>query len=363
MAVRLPLANSDKGIRVPKLLTPITTFDGAVRIIAAGADELYCDVAMPKSRHFRLYRGAESCIPTYEELGQIVNYAHSHGVKVLLASNLPFITEAIHDEVREHLRSCVERGVDALLIGNMGFLSIAKSLDRKVPLHSSTYMIPTNYEAVNFLAKLGFSRVVLERHLTLPEIAEIVEHSKVEIEVFVHGGGCSNINGSCYLFHYQFPKLKNALRAINGFQTPCRLPFDVYEADEKQTSLGKVQIMDALEFCSLCHLPSLIRTGVGGLKIVDRGSPIVFQESMTRIYRECLNLIGRGDIDAYMERVESLKDSVQVPPVSPITIREGCCEQRRCFNLDLFHTPYKMSMSWHAWTKAQFKALVKEEEE
>ncbi len=359
------LASSEKAaIKIPKLLTPITTYEGAVRVTEAGADELYCDVVMPKSKHFRLYRGAESCLPSYDELEKVVKYAHNHGVKVLLASNLPFITESIHDEVKNHIRSCLDRGVDALIIGNMGFLTIVKSLDVNVPLYSSTYMIPTNYEAVDFLAKLGFSRIVLERHLTLPEITEIVKRSQVEIEVFVHGGGCSNINGSCYLFHHQstYPKLKNALGAINGFQTPCRIPFDVYEADEGHASLGRLQIMDALEFCSLCRLPSLIETGITGLKIVDRGSPIVFQESMTRIYRECLDLLGKGDFETYVKRVEVFKDSIQVPPISPLTIREGCCEQERCFHQSLFHTPYKLPLSWHAWTKTRFKGLVMEKE-
>ena len=86
--------------QVPKLLSPVRSFEGTVRVIQAGADEIYCGVVseIPSLKHFVLYRGVWCNLPTYEELGRVAKYAHDHGVKVLLTANLPFMIEAVEKE-------------------------------------------------------------------------------------------------------------------------------------------------------------------------------------------------------------------------------------------------------------------------
>ena len=56
--------------KMPELLAPMMRFEAAVQVIEAGADELYCGVKMPM-KDFSLYRGAEHCVSTYEELKAI----------------------------------------------------------------------------------------------------------------------------------------------------------------------------------------------------------------------------------------------------------------------------------------------------
>jgi len=354
--IESPSKNLEK--RTPKLISPIRSFEGVVRVINAGADKVYCGVRMPEMGHFVLYRGSYAEIPTYDELGRVVKYAHDHGVEVLLTVNNPFMADIMDGVTRRHIRLCVDRGVDGLIIGDLGILSLVRDMGVDVQLYASTYFTSMNYEAVNFLGNLGFDHAILERHMTIGEISEIVQRSKIGVEVFVHGAGCSNINGKCYLFHFHYPALD---RSVKGFCNPCNLPFEVYDVNDKEKMLENIPAMDALTGCSLCLLPDLIGTGVEGFKIVGRDAPTALQENITRLYRELIDLITCGQIEAFWERVESTKRTFMAVPPSIFTLQERLCEEKRCYYSPLFHTPYRIPLSLSAWTKLQFSSIMVEE--
>ena len=353
-------SEQERGCARPKILSPVRSFEGGVRVINAGADELYCGVTISGIKDFVLYRGPSCEIPTYSELGRLVKYAHNQNVKVVVVANRRFMTELIEKATTNHIRSCIDEGIDALIIGDIGILSIIKDMDVGIPLYASTYMVSMNYEAVNFLEKLGFTRVILDRQLTLNEIYEIVQRSKIEIDIFVHGGGCSNINGNCYLYHSNFPAMKRAIQMTEGhIKSPCALPFEVYDFSDGQKRLGSVPIMDAFEYCSLCLLPKLVNIGITGFKIVGRCANIWYQESATKAYRELIDLLMRGQMESFRLKLESLRSGGLVPePPALMNLKEFGCEQKRCYYEHLFHAPYKFPLSWQAWTKSQFKYVM-----
>ena len=201
--------------KMPKLLSPINSYEGAERVVRAGADELYCGVGIPEFEQFfgRPYlggpiRGPACSIPTYDELGSVVKVAHANDVEVLLTMNYPFMTDSMEKAMERHIRLCIDEGVDAIILENPSVLSIIKKIDKNLPLYASMYNVSLNYETCIFLKKAGFSRVVLECHLTIPEITEIVKKSGIDIEVFIHGAGCSNLQRTCTLLHYRFPEMR-----------------------------------------------------------------------------------------------------------------------------------------------------------
>jgi len=249
-------------ITIPKILAPIKAYTGAVRVVDAGADEIYCGVRTPGLEDFELYRGASTEIPTYDEFHEVTEYAHSHGVEVLVTINQPFIIDSMEKTMVKHIRECVEAGADSLIIGDLGMLQLVKEVTEDVGLCASTYLSATNREAAKFLKRAGFSRVVLERHVPLEQIAEITRDVDIEVEAFVHGSGCSNINVNCYFYHYKFPAMDQAYLGIDGIKFPCSLPYEVYD---EETYLGTYPILDAYTFCSLCKLPALIQSGVYGI--------------------------------------------------------------------------------------------------
>ena len=344
---------------VPHILAPINSYEGATKVVDAGAEEIYCAVQIADIRDFVLYRGPSSELKNYDELKQVVQYAHAHGSKVNLVLNQPYMVTAIEAPVRKHIRNCVDQGVDTLIIGDFGVLSIAKDLGVRIPLVASTYLMSMNTEAVALLEDLGFSRVVLDRQLTLGEITKIVRNTKMGVEILIHGGGCSNTNASCYFYHYQFQELADAERESKR-STPCSLPFDLHELNSPQNTLKDVCVMDAFEYCSICNLPELISTGVVGLKIEGRTGNVWYQETTTKVYRELLDLIAEGRMSEYQKRLTEMKEHVYFAPVQTSfhKLKDIWCHQERCYYSPIAHAPYKIPLTWQTWTKQHFSWVV-----
>ncbi len=340
------------------MLSPITSFQAAAGAIDAGADEIYCDVYPPNLKDFMIYRGASCAVPSYDELGKITKYAHERERKVLFIMNVPFLVETMRGEITKHIRAALEEDVDALIVGDLGTLATIREISESIPVVASTYTMSINYESVEFLRKQGFSRVVLERHLQVDELKEIVRRSKVEVEVFIHGIGCSNINGSCYFLHYSFPEIVKAWRSTATLQAPCTFQYDLYDAASGNLTAENISVQDALTACSICKLSELIDTGVAGLKIADRSLSAEYQINTTKMYRELIDLVCEGRIGEYRERVEWLKDNFFPLPREPLTLREMFCEQSRCYYSPLFNAPYKTPLSWTAWTKFKLRTRV-----
>jgi putative protease len=260
----------------------------------------------------------------------------------------------------KHIRTCVNTGVDSLIVGDLGMLQLIKEITEDIELCASTYLSAMNRESVAFLKKAGFSRVVLERHVPFEQIKDIASSSDIEVEVFIHGSGCSNINVNCYFYHYKFPEMEKGYLTIDGIKFPCSLPYDVYGGEDENLKLGTFPLIDAYTFCALCRLPELIKSGVYGLKIEGRGINEEYQASTTRLYRESLDLLQKGDEEQFLKNLEEIKnDFMPLSQTLPLSnLQELCCEQERCYYAPTFHAPYKIPLKWEAWTKLQCKLLV-----
>jgi putative protease len=341
----------------PLLLSPIKSFDGAVRVINAGADEVYCGVTIPGFEKFSLYRGSLCEIPNYDELGETVKFAKDNDVDVIVTINRPFMVDAMEKSMTNHIERCLSKEVDAFMVGDVGILHLVKEMGVDIPLYASTYFASMNRESVDFLRKLGFSRVVLERHLTIGEIKEIVKHSKIDVEIFLHGSWCSNTNVGCYLYHTVYPEMSQAVLSIDGIKLRCNLSFKVYDVDDEEEIIADTEILDAFRFCSICALPQILQTNVTGLKIVGRCIDESYQESTTKMYRELLDLLLIGDLKNYEKKVDWLRENfVPLEREMPLLrLNEQFCSQERCYYSPLFHAPYKIPLSWKTWTKHQFK--------
>jgi len=343
-------------MRMPRILSPVTSFRGAVEVISAGADEIYCAVRIPKAMHL-LNRPASCCVPTYHELGRIANHARLKGVETVVTLELPFISDFMATQMKEHISSCVSEGIDALIVGDIGLIRMIRDMGLDTPIYASTLLGAMNYEAVEFMRKLGVERVIPERHISIEEIGEIVERNKdVEIEVFVHGGGCSNINANCYLELSRVPRdtYNKVASPTNLMVHPCRWPYDIYEFGNGERKLARAPILDVFTLCSLCQLPELIETGVSGIKIVGRCMPLPYQVKATKMHRDLFDLMKRGLRDGFnraqrkrfYRMVESFKED-PFQPGSPNpdgswpTHREVACARGRCYYSPFFHTPYR----------------------
>src|SRR5215470_2323752 len=190
-----------------KIISPIKSVDGARRVSAAGADELYVGVRL-QGLKFMSYSGrkASCCLNNYDELAESCELAHAHGTKVNLTANLPFMTDLLKSVVKKYIKRSVEAGVDALIVADMGTVLLIREMGVDLPIYASSYFVARNLESIYFLQKLGVTRLISSPDSTLEEIKDLVEISPMEVEAFVHGEGCSNVGGNCYLLHSQRPK-------------------------------------------------------------------------------------------------------------------------------------------------------------
>ena len=178
----------------PELLAPAGSMEKLKMALLYGADAVYLG-----GKAFGLRAFASNF--TDDELREAVVFAHGLGRKVYVTVNI-FAHNADLTGLPDYLRGLEACGVDALLISDLGIWSLAREVVPHMPLHVSTQANTTNYASVLAWERLGASRVVLARELSLAEIAEIGSRTSVELEAFVHGAMCISYSGRCWLSNY-----------------------------------------------------------------------------------------------------------------------------------------------------------------
>ena len=154
---------------------------------------------------------------TLDDLDAAVDLAHSHGVSVYLALNIP-----IKQKELQHALEIVDRayaaGIDAIILQDLGLLRVLKEIYPDLELHASTQMTIHNKQGVDFAAGLGAKRVIVSRELTADEVKDIVDHSNVGIEIFVHGALCYSYSGKCLFSSFLHDRSANR----GACAQPCR---------------------------------------------------------------------------------------------------------------------------------------------
>ena len=326
-----------------KIISPIKSVDGARRVAAAGADEVYVGVRLPGLK-FMSYSGrkASCCLDNYDDLAEACRLTHAYGTKVNLTANLPFMTDLLTPVVKKYIKRAVEAGVDALIVADMGTVLLIRDMGIELPIYASSYFVARNLESIYFLQKLGVTRLIASPDSTLEEIRELVEISPMEVEAFVHGEGCSNVGGNCYLLHSQRPKKyapyddapaspiasqpseDTSIVSISD-RIPCLFDYEVRRLSEKG-EVGPAEflpIMDSFSFCSMCFVQGLVDMKVGGMKIVGRCASEEFQERTTRYYRKLVDYAYAQDTVSTEDEIRSLR--LNSPELMKL------CSNKRCY--------------------------------
>lgn len=224
----------------------------------------------------------------YQELSDAVNMAHAKGVKVYLTCNtLPRNSEIPMFE--QFVRESVDAGVDALIVADIGLLSLIKKYAPDMEIHISTQMGIVNYVMAQELYNMGAKRIVLARELSLEEISEIRAKTdkSLDIEAFVHGAMCVSFSGRCLLSQYLVNRDANRGECAQ----PCRWGYHLMEEkrpgeyfpifeDEKGT-----YILNAKDLCMIDHIDKLAEAGVTSLKIEGRAKSAYYVTVVTNAYR------------------------------------------------------------------------------
>ncbi|MEG0109058.1 MAG: peptidase U32 family protein, partial [Lachnospiraceae bacterium] len=205
--------------RHPELLIPASSLEVLKIAVIYGADAVYIG-----GEAFGLRAKAKNF--SRKDMEEGISFAHAHGVKVYVTANI-LAHNGDLDGVREYFKELKQMTPDGLIIADPGVFEIAREICPNIECHISTQANNTNYATYNFWHKLGASRVVTARELSLEEIKEI--RSKIpadmEIETFVHGAMCISYSGRCLLSNYFTGRDANQGSCTH----PCRWKYSLME--------------------------------------------------------------------------------------------------------------------------------------
>lgn len=285
-----------------ELLAPVGSKEALVAAVEGGADAVYLGGKMFGARHYA---------PNFseDELAEAVRFAHLRGVFVYITVNT-LLDDSELPALVDYLRYLYEIGVDAIIVQDLGVATVAKQVVPHLPLHASTQMTIHNLEGVNFLADMGFTRVVLARELPLSDIEYICKNSSVEIETFIHGALCISYSGQCLMSSLIGGRSGNRGRCAQ----PCRLPYTLVDASGNdilsQADAGEY-LLSPKDFNTIEILPELIKAGVTSFKIEGRMKRPEYVAVVVDAYRRAIERY-LADQDKYGVSLQDKKDLAQI---------------------------------------------------
>ena len=253
-----------------ELLAPAGNINIFKAVIEAGADAVYVGGSMFGARAYANNFNEE-------ELLYAIDYAHLKGVKVYLTVNTLLKNDEI-EKLYDYLLPFYERGLDAVLVQDLGALKLIHDRFPDLAIHTSTQMTVTGIDGVGFLKQFGVQRVVMAREVSLAEMKEIHEKCGMEIEAFVHGALCYSYSGQCLFSSMLGGRSGNRGRCAQ----PCRLPYCV--GNKKDT-----YILSLKDMCGIKDLQKLKESGVYSLKIEGRMKQAGYASGVVAYYRRYID--------------------------------------------------------------------------
>ena len=263
-----------------QLLSPARDKDVAYAAIQAGADAIY--IGAPA------YGARQAAGNSLEDLEEVVRYAHTYGVQVLVTLNT-LLYEEEYPQAVALAHALYQIGIDALIIQDLHLLDFDLP---PIRLHASTQCDNRTPEQVARLQDLGFKRVVLARELSIDEIRAIHEAvPDIELEAFVHGALCVSYSGRCYISEV----LANRSANRGACAQFCRMAYDLLDAslnevqDEQGQPIHQRYLLSLQDLDRSAYLHELIDAGVTTFKIEGRLKDADYVTNITAYYREKLD--------------------------------------------------------------------------
>ena len=286
-------------MRKIELLIPASNLEVLKTAVIFGADAVYIG-----GEAFGLRAKAKNF--SLQDMREGIAFAHERGVKVYVTANILAHNYDL-EGARKYFQELKEIKPDALIISDPGMFTLAKEVCPEIEIHISTQANNTNYLTYDFWYKMGATRVVSARELSLTEIKQIREHipEDMEIESFIHGAMCISYSGRCLLSNYFTGRDAN-----HGACThPCRWKYAVVEESRPGEYLPVYEnergtyIFNSKDLCMIEHIPEILDAGIDSLKIEGRMKTALYVATVARTYRKAL--------DDFMESEEKYRENME----------------------------------------------------
>ncbi len=282
------------GRKKPELLIPASSLEVLKVAVLYGADAVYIGGEMyglrAKAKNF-----------SREDMAEGIRFAHEHGKKVYVTANITAHNRDL-EGVAEYFRelSCLdvtEEGTpirpDALIISDPGVFDLAKEHAPEIDVHISTQANNVNYGTYRFWHRMGATRVVSARELSLAEIKELRENipEDLEIETFIHGAMCISYSGRCLLSNYFTGRDAN----LGACTHPCRWKYYLMEENRPGEYLPVFEndrgtyIFNSKDLCMIEYIPEIVDAGIDSLKVEGRMKTALYVAAVARTYRRAID--------------------------------------------------------------------------
>ena len=239
-----------------EILAPVGNEEMLRAAVFSGADAVYLGFSGFNARTSANNFNADT-------LKDAVTFCHARGVAVHVALNttvyggeLPALEQAI--------RAVAASGADAVICQDLAVATLIGKIAPQLPRHGSTQMSVHSLQGALELKELGFTRVVLARELSMPEVEHITKHCGIETECFVHGALCMCVSGQCYMSAFLGGRSGNR----GSCAGPCRLPFEANTLPEGKP--GRLHHLSLKDNSVIDKLDKLQALGVASAKIEGR---------------------------------------------------------------------------------------------
>lgn len=262
-----------------EILAPAGNYDAVRAAVNAHADAIYLGGSMFSARAFAGNFDEKELLDT-------IDYCHTFDVKVYMAINTLLKNEEIK-RLPEYVKPFYREGVDGIIVQDMGVAGVLSACFPDLPLHGSTQLSVSSEYGAAFLKKIGMTRFVPSRELSLDEIRAIKDKVNIEIETFVHGAMCYSYSGRCLMSSYAGGRSGNRGRCAQ----PCRKKYRLGDESAYMLSLK--------DMCMLQDIDKLMDAGIDSFKIEGRMKKPEYVAATTYAYKEIR--------DAYLSGCKDLK--------------------------------------------------------
>ena len=236
-----------------EILAPVGSEEMLHAAVFSGADAVYLGFS-----GFNARTGAGNF--DADSLKEAVRFCHARGVKVHVALNTTVYGGELAS-LRDAIRAVAASGADAVICQDLAVATLIGKIAPQLPRHGSTQMSVHTLQGALELKELGFTRVVLARELSLPEVEQITRHCGIETECFVHGALCMCVSGQCYLSAFLGGRSGNR----GSCAGPCRLPFEANALPEGKP--GRLHHLSLKDNSVIDKLDQLQAIGVSSANI------------------------------------------------------------------------------------------------
>ncbi|WP_207936566.1 tRNA 5-hydroxyuridine modification protein YegQ [Pseudomonas sp. 51_B] len=318
----------------PELLAPAGSLKTLRYAFAYGADAVYA--GQPRYS-LRVRNNAFD----HATLAQGIDEAHALGKRFYVVVNIAPHNAKLKTFLKD-LKPVIDMAPDALIMSDPGLIMLVREHFPTMPVHLSVQANTVNWASVQFWQRLGLSRVILSRELSLQEIEEIRQQvPDMELEVFVHGALCMAYSGRCLLSGYlnrrdanqgtctnacrwkyqATPATQNTtgdiVREVEptlGLGTPTDQVFLLRESERPDGDMPAFEdehgtyIMNAKDLRAIQHVGRLAAMGVHSLKIEGRTKSHFYCARAVQSYRKAIDdaVAGRPFDMTLMDNLESL---------------------------------------------------------